>query len=857
MTFLEKLADFAIRRRRVVFLVSFLLAAISLALASQLRLDPDILNLVPADNREVNEFRNALRRLGTIDQHVIAIELPPSSEPDAYFPLVDSLLAEFRKLKEVRTVEGSFPDPVQVVSEMRPHALLLLRPEDLDLAASRFTDEAIREQVARNMAVLQTPQSSAMEVVIREDPFGLLPIFLDKFRTGSGAMKIDASSGYYLSADRSMFVLIVKPIRAAQDLPFARSFLETSNRIVAESLATFRRENPSAAPPRVGATGGYAISVTDAGLIRKDVLLNVVSSSVLILVLFLYAFRRLASLMYAAVPMLLAIAMTFGVAWLVFRSLSPASAVFGALVAGLGVDFITVLYERYIDERNHGATIEAAFARVFRSTVPGVAIAAVTTAGTFYAYLANEFRGMSQLGFLVGTGIVFFFVAVIFLMPALIAQHEGSRPFRPMTLRSFGADWLITSALKRPGVTIVLWSAIILVFGLFARGVRFEGEISSFRSQGNEATALQGRISEKFGQSFSAMMHVTEGRNVDDAVTRSHEAVPLFEQLKSSEAIGSYQSIATILPPEERQRRIIETIAADTTGRFDFTRIETAFRNALAESGFRPDGFDDVLEAHRAMLEPRQPVRFEDLQRSSLAPLLERFIKRDAEGVQSITYLYPRGSAWPREIPEAIQQARNGPTKETITGANLVSASLKAIIQRDAFRSTIAGLVVIFFLFLIAYRSLLRAALMFLPLAAGATVMVGSMALLGLAFNLVNVFVGLMLVGVATDYAVYISQRFFEDPASFDASAKETGKAVAMAAFTSMLGFGSFALSHFPGMRSIGYASLLGIGFSYLASVTLLPAILTRLRRGTPEVASNPGEPGVLHESDGRRNPKG
>lgn len=832
MTFLENLADFAIRRRRVVFVVSLLLAALSLGLASQLRLDPDILNLVPADNREVNEFRSALRRLGTIDQHVIAIEVPANAEADGYFPLIDSLITKFRAMEqEVRSVEGSFPDPVEVVAEMRPHALLLLSEEDLGRAAERFTDDAIREQVARNKAVLQTPQSSAMEVVVREDPFGLLPIFLDKFRAGSGAMKIDAASGYYLSADRSMFVVIVKPRRPAQDLPFAQKFLEQSDRAIAESLAEFRKENPQVPPPRIGATGGYAISVTDAGLIRKDVLLNVVSSSVLILLLFFYAFRRLSSLVYAAVPMLLAIAMTFGVAWLVFRSLSPASAVFGALVAGLGVDFITVLYERYIDERNHGATIEAAFARVFRSTVPGVAIAAVTTAGTFYAYLANEFRGMSQLGFLVGTGIIFFFIAIIFLMPALIAQREGTRPHRPMTLRSFGADRLITFALRRPGLTIAIWAAVTLTFGILGRGVTFEGEISSFRSQGNEATALQARISEKFGQSFSAMMHVAEGRDIDEAVGRSHRAIPLFERLKERDAIGSYQSIATILPPSAQQQRVVETIAADTTKRFDFDRIETTFRDALAENGFRPDGFDDVLEAHRAMLAPARPVTFEDLRQSSLAPLLERFIKRDAEGAQSITYLYPNGSAWPREIPAAIQEARNGPTKETITGANLVSSTLKAIIQRDALRSTVAGLVVIFLLFLAAYRSLLRAVLMFVPLVAGATVMVGSMTLLGLPFNLVNVFVGLMLVGVATDYAIYITQRYFEDPATFASSAKETGKAVAMAAVTSMLGFGSFALSHFPGMRSIGYASLLGIGFSYLASVTLLPAILVKLRR--------------------------
>jgi predicted RND superfamily exporter protein len=85
-----------------------------------------------------------------------------------------------------------------------------------------------------------------------------------------------------------------------------------------------------------------------------------------------------------------------------------------------------------------------------------------------------------------------------------------------------------------------------------------------------------------------------------------------------------------------------------------------------------------------------------------------------------------------------------------------------------------------------------------------------------------------MIIGVATDYAIYMLQRYNEDPANFAGSAPETGKAILMAALTAIVGYGSFALSHYPGLRSIGYASFFGIGLSGLAAVTLLPAILVR-----------------------------
>jgi predicted RND superfamily exporter protein len=69
-------------------------------------------------------------------------------------------------------------------------------------------------------------------------------------------------------------------------------------------------------------------------------------------------------------------------------------------------------------------------------------------------------------------------------------------------------------------------------------------------------------------------------------------------------------------------------------------------------------------------------------------------------------------------------------------------------------------------------------------------------------------------------------QRYREDPAAFPVNAHETGKAVVMAAITTIVGYGSFAISHYPGLRSIGYASTFGIGISGLAAITLVPAIL-------------------------------
>ena len=48
-----------------------------------------------------------------------------------------------------------------------------------------------------------------------------------------------------------------------------------------------------------------------------------------------------------------------------------------------------------------------------------------------------------------------------------------------------------------------------------------------------------------------------------------------------------------------------------------------------------------------------------------------------------------------------------------------------------------------------------------------------------------------------------------------------------MAALTTVVGFGSLVLSHYPGLRSVGAAAILGAVATAILGITLLPALLS------------------------------
>ena len=825
---LDALARFCLRRSGRIIAASAVVAVIAVAAGSRLSFDPDLLNLIPQKNRQVNEFRKVLRDMGTIDYHIVVVELPPGRDVHDYDALIDAVADGYRKDARIEDVTYKVPNPLDFVQTILPHALLLLTPAELNEAAAKLSDAGIRESVERNRALLETPQSMALKQLVQFDPFNFAPIFLRKFQAASGGMRLDTSSGYYLSSDHSTLLILAKPKRPAQDVPFGKALLSDMALMEARALADFQKNAPPKTPlPTIEHTGGYSIATADADLIRYDVIVNVVGSFFGVLLLFIYAFRRGASVVYAGAPLAMGLALTFGTAGAVYGVLSQASAGFAALLAGLGIDFITVLYGRYVDERNRGAEMPAAIRTMMRSTLPGVVVAAVTTAGTFFAFLATDFRGMTQLGFLTGTGILLFLLCVVFLLPELIVFSErGERKPPKLYLHSFGAGHLIDLSIIRPRVTVAVWVIFMLICGALATRIHFSDNIQDLRAGNNSGVRMQAYVTQKFGQSFDFMMYVCEGKTLDEVMARTSAATADLEALVGNHTIASIQSLSTFLPPPQQQAEVIAELRRGANDRFNPARITKTFKEALAANGFRAEAYDSYLELFTQSLQPTEPVTLANLGNSDLTKLATRFVKPVGGGWMSVIYVYPVGKSWPREVPPALLAVAEKHPGDILTGVNLVSSTLRRIVMADARRATLIGFIAVFILMFISFRTIKMTALTFVPFVAGAIGMLGLMALMGLQFNFMNIFVGLMIIGVATDYAIYMLQRYIEAPTIFPRAAHETGKAILMAALTAIVGYGSFAFSHYPGLRSIGYASFFGIGLSGLAAITLLPAIL-------------------------------
>ncbi len=104
------------------------------------------------------------------------------------------------------------------------------------------------------------------------------------------------------------------------------------------------------------------------------------------------------------------------------------------------------------------------------------------------------------------------------------------------------------------------------------------------------------------------------------------------------------------------------------------------------------------------------------------------------------------------------------------------------------------------------------------------------MGLLGMDLNFMNLVVFTMVLGVGVDYGVHILFRGLEGgKEGLETGLTQVGKGVVLAALTTLVGFGSLVLSGYPGLQSMGAVALMGVGFSALTALTLLPVLLQKL----------------------------
>lgn len=824
----KKIAELSHTHYKKVIIVSIILTLIFGLLALRLQLATDIVNLLPSKSKVSKDFMGAIKDFGTLDFLVVVVQAKDTTSPQSSTHL--KLFAdEFAKrLSSTNLLKGiDYKISEKQKDFFREHftkdMFLFLTEKELNAIREKLNDDEIEKQIKKNRLILISQASFAMKELVRVDPLGLLPILKDFFSSGSGGFRFDMMDGYFLSEDRTLLLMLARPVKGAFDVEFAKQLMSEVKRVEKEIL-TDKKLNGMV---KVGYTGGYPIAVGDEATIKRDMMLTFISSFFTILLLFYFAYRGIAILFYISIPLQMSLIWSFGISYIFLGQLNMVTVAFAAILMGLGIDFAVHIYNRYLEEIDKGADIVQGLEATLVGVGKGIFTGAATTAVAFYLLMFTDFRGLSELGFMCGTGILASMITMYLVLPSIMIWRakSSSKPVVKGRLNPFGLDSVARHIVRYPKTILAIGIGLTIFFGYKALFLDFDSDFKKMRPEGMEAMVLQDLIMEKFSGSGYQIMVITESKDLQTALERNDSIAMALRPFVKDGSIVSFDSVSTFLPSIKRQKASIEKVSA-----FPIERAIHTLQRSLKENGFKPDIYRDYINVMKSYSEAKGKAHFIEVEdiKAGMNQLLDKHLVQADGTYKIVTYVYPSKDAWNQGLLMKLENnlGKIDPQLK-ITGVDVVAAELKRLIEEETVWVTLLAYSAVFVLVFLDFRSLKRTIIALMPHIIGIIWMMGVMEVLGMKLNYMNIAIVPLIVGMGIDNGVHILHRYFEDGRQdIPNTIFHTGRAVVMCTATTMAGFGSLVFSRYGGLSSMGAVANIGMITSLIAAIVVLPALL-------------------------------
>ena len=776
----------------------------------RLRVDPDVLNLLPQSGPAVRAFRTYLSVFGSFDRVYVVFEAPEGESIDDYAPLVDRYAELLRRDPEIARVDTQLFDPGKDWSYVFDHVFMLLGPEATAGALNRLTADGMGDELSRARERLRLP-SPAIKELVRQDPFNYLGLLRERLSAANAFVRIDPAAEGYVSNDGHARLVIATPVHPPFDLAFSRRVKAVLDRTggCVRAEAARNADLGDAAAVRVSYAGGYHLALETERLMRREAFFNLVGSLAGILVLLLLVFRSAWLFLAGALPMIVGGLLAAAVIGFSHPNLSGAAAGASALLFGLGIDGLVLLYARYLEERPTSGSAGEAVGRLGGSA-SSMLLGMFTSAATFLALTLVEFPSLRELGRIIGLGMIFGGIATFVLVPALLPA--AVKPRRPLRL-----PWLPAFVERRRRA--ILWAAGIatVVLGAATPWLRLDLSLDRLRPH-TAQLAIEREIVSRFGLPEDLVVILSEGRDLE-ALLRTNQR--LVDEVARSG--GGLSSVLGRAGAADRrftgQRRRRHDAVRPVSGRCQRPRGERGgdcgipARCVRAVPGAGPASAGPFISDHVRGLPAARARR----------PALPLH-RPHTGGFAMAAYVHPRSPA-DLEVMRSIVDRVGAPLR--LTGMPVVNRELSEGLVPQFLIGVAIGGVAVFVLMWFTFRNLRLTALALLPTILGIVWGAGILALCGAVVDLFSLFGVLAFIGIGVDFGIHLVHRYASEGDLTEALAR-IAPVNLVAAGIAILGCGTLITSSYPPLRSLGVVSVATLATCVVGSLLVLPATLLK-----------------------------
>jgi predicted RND superfamily exporter protein len=620
-----------------------------------------------------------------------------------------------------------------------------------------------------------------------------------------------ASLDGYVTTDGRRRLIVARPTRPPYDTTFSRALFARLDAIAADAPPPASAAD--AAPPvEVAFAGGHRIALEAEALVKRESIVNGVGSLALILPLLYIVFRSPWLVVIGAVPSSVSLLVVLGLLGMAGVTLSAAATGASAMLYGLGVDGVVLLYVTHRLAVAEGAAPDEAIRRLGGPSA-SMLLGMWTTAATFLGLLVVDFPSLEQLGLLIGLSMIVCGLLTLAVVPASLSSRPAAA-IRPLKMPGLAAF------VRRQRVAILVVSGIATVASAyFASTLRVNPTLDRLRSVTEGAVFVQ-QVSREFGLPQDVAVVLAEGDDLE-RLLQQNEA--LRRRLKDDAPALAVHAPSALVPSERTQAARKRAISSAVT---DAGTLGRALEQAALVTGFRPGTFDGFVNRLPRLIDTGQRLTLEGFTANGLGDLVDRFVVSTNGRWLLATYAFPTSADDQAALRATVAESGDG---SVLTGLHSVNAEMSASFLPQFFRGLGVGSVIVIALILMSFRSWRLGWLTIVPTALGLLWAAGLLGMARVELDLFAVFAVVTFVGIGVDYGVHLVHRY-RDRGDAAAATAELAPVILVAGAITLLGYGTLIGSSYPPLQSIGIVSAVSVVTLVAASVLVLPALLDRDR---------------------------
>ena len=793
--------DFFSRNRSIRRVSLIVLSVIFAALLIKLDFSEDISDFLPLGTRE-REQMSIYQNISGADKFLLLFSNP--GDADHTVEAIDYFVNTAVE-NDARGWCGSLSsqidmDAISGISEfVYDHAPFFLTERDLARMDSLLAEPGyISSALANDKQVLMFPHPALVTKSISHDPLGLFSPVMDRLQASYSQVGFELYDGYIFTPDMSRAVVML-------DSPFGNS--ETSNnakliRYLEDVSQQMHEHYPDVT---VDMIGGPAIAVGNSSRIKKDSILAIALSVILIILVLAYSFSSFRNILLIFLTVGWGLLFALGSMAMFRDNVSIIVIGISSVIIGIAINYPLHLISHLAYQPDRRLAL--------KEIASPLVIGNITTVGAFLALVPLKSTALRDLGLFASLLLVGTILFVLIYLPHYVTSYKGRK-------RANGRIIEYLSSLSPEKNTGVVAGAVIITLVLLY--FSFHTEFDSDMSHMNYMTADQKREMQYFEDLMTKdATHTAQslyvygsGRSADEALESIKQNEALIDSLSAAGVVAKQNEVLSFIATKEEQRQRL-----NNWNRFvDRHRNEltTVFNEEALKAGFAPAAFSafNQLIASSSSLATRDLDDFE--------PLLATVFK------QNFTTSADNGTCYvvcPVNVqPENMDEAKGFFDDACFEIGGINKSMTSSLSDNFNYIGWACSLIVFLFLWF-SFGRIELAIISFLPMAISWVWILGIMALLGIKFNIVNIILATFIFGQGDDYTIFMTEGCQFEYSRQRPILKSYKSSILQSGAIMFVGIGTLIVAKHPAMHSLAEVTIIGM-FSVVLMAYLVPPFL-------------------------------